>query len=115
MISLATSLKAEVLRMMGLLEQALCRLVRLRCLKDNTQYLQAAGTGYSAALRHLLRTGRISVGVVHETFSYKDLHELVYQGTSFYKGDMFTKRQDPNVFERSLDVDRSCAPGRIEV
>ena len=62
-------LKSEFLPMLELLEQALCRPVRLRCLEDNTQCLQAAETGYSAALRHLPGTGRISVGVVHETFS----------------------------------------------
>ena len=47
-------------------------------------------------------TERISVGVVHETFSQKDRHELVYQETSSYKGDMSTKRLDPNAFERAL-------------
>ena len=104
MVSLATSLKAEVLPMMELLEQALCRPVRLRCLEDNTKCLQAAETGYSAALRHLPRTERISVGVVHETFSDKDLHELVYQETFSHKGDMCTKRLDPNAFERALTL-----------
>ena len=105
MISLATALKAEVLPMMELLEHALGRPIRLRCLEDNTQCLQAAETGYSAALRHLPRTERISVGVVHETFSEKsDQHELVYQGTSSHKGEMFTKRLDPNAFERALTL-----------
>ena len=82
MISLATALKSEVLPMLELLEQALGRPVRLRCLEDNTQCPQAAETGYSAALRNLPRTERISIGVVHEIFSEKDQHELVYQGTS---------------------------------
>ena len=45
MISLATALKAEVLPMMELLEHALGRPVKLRCLEDNTQCLQAAETG----------------------------------------------------------------------
>ena len=66
MISLATALKAEVLPMMELLEHALGRPIRLRCLEDNTQCLQAAETGYSVALKHLPRTERISAGVVHD-------------------------------------------------
>ena len=90
--------------MLELLEQALCRPVRLRCLEDNTQCFQAAETGYSAALRHLPRTERISVGVVHETFSEKYRHELVYQETSSHKGDMFTKRLGPSAFERALTL-----------
>ena len=81
------------------------RPIRLRCLGDNTQCLQAAETGYSAVLRHLPRTERISLRVVHETFSEKsDQHELVYQETSSHKGNMFTKRLDPNVFERALTL-----------
>ena len=105
MISLATALKAEVLPMMELLEQSLGRPVQLRCLEDNTQCLQAAETGYSAVLRHLPRTERISVGVVHETFSEKShQHELLYQETSSHKGDMFTKRLDPIAFERALTL-----------
>ena len=66
MISLATSLKAEVLPMMELLEHALGRPIRLRCLEDNKQCLQAVDTGYSAALRHLLRTERISIEMFRE-------------------------------------------------
>ena len=105
MISLATALKAEVLPMMELLEHALGRKIRLRCLEDNTQCIQAAESGYSAALRHLPRTERISVGVVHELFSEKsDQHELVYQETSSHKGDMFTKRLDPCAFERAMTL-----------
>ena len=105
MISLATALKAEVLPMMELLEQSLGRPVQLRCLEDNTQCLQAAETGYSAVLRHLPRTERISVGVVHETFTEKShQHELLYQETASHKGDMFTKRLDPVAFERALTL-----------
>ena len=87
---------------MELLEHALGRPIRLRCLEENTQRLQAAETGYSAALRHLPRTERISVGVVHETSSEKDRQELVYQEMSSHRGDVFTKRLDPNAFERAL-------------
>ena len=105
MISLATALKAEVLPMMELLERALARPVKLRCLEDNTQCLQAAEIGYSPALRHLPRTERIAVGVVHEIFMDGDgQHELVYQETSAHKGDMFTKRLDPCAFERALTL-----------
>ena len=98
------SFTAEVIPMMELLEHALGRPSRLRCLEGNTQCLQAAGTGYSAALRHLPRTERISVGVFHETSFEKDRHELVYQETSSHKGDMFTKRLDPNAFECALTL-----------
>ena len=50
------------------LEAALGRRVGLACLEDNTQCLGAVKSGYSAALRSLPRTERISLSVVHETF-----------------------------------------------
>ena len=79
MISLATAQKSEILPMLELLEQALGRLVSLRCQQDNTQCLERAETGYSTALRHLSRKERISIGVVHESLSDKDQLDLVYQ------------------------------------
>ena len=90
--------------MLVLLEQALCRPVRPRCLENDTQCFQAPETGYSAALWHLPRTEQISIGVVHETCSNKNRHELVYQETSSQKGDMFTKRLDPSAFEHALTL-----------
>ena len=42
MISLASALKSEVLPMLELIEQALCRLVRLRCLENNIDFFQTA-------------------------------------------------------------------------
>ena len=111
MISLAAALKAEVLPMMELLEHFLGRPVRLRCLEDNTQCIQAAEIGYSAFLRHLPRIERISVGIVHEAFSEKsDQHELVYQETSSHKENMFPKRLDPNAFERALTLINLVCP-----
>ena len=91
--------------MMDLLEQALGRPIRLVCLEDNTQCITAVENGYSPSLKHLPRTERISLGVSHETFVEKSgQRELRYQETSSHKGDMFTKRLDPNAFERALTL-----------
>ena len=89
--------------MLELLEQALGRPVRLRCLRDNTQCIKVADTGYSAALRHLPQTERISSGVIYDFFG-KHKHELVHQKTSSYKGDMFRSRLDPCAFEHVLTL-----------
>ena len=90
--------------MLKLLEQALGRPVRLRCLEDNSQCIQPADTGYLAALRHLPRTERISLGVVHEVFSEKNKHELVYQETFSHKRNTFTKRLGPSAFEHAVTL-----------
>ena len=50
------------------LEAALGRRIDLVCLEYNTQCVGAAKSGYSAALRSLPRTERISLSVAHETF-----------------------------------------------
>ena len=103
MISLATALKAEVLPIMELLEQALCRPVWLRCLEKNTQSFQAAETRVTAPT-----PDGADLGWRANSF-YKELHESVYHESFSLKGDMFTKRLEPNAFERALTL------GRIEV
>ena len=96
---------------MDLLEHALGRPILLRCLEDNTQCITAVENGYSPSLKHLPRTERISLGVAHETFAEKaDLHELRYLETASHKGDMFTKRLDPNAFERALLLNNLVRP-----
>ena len=67
-ISMATALKSEALPLLELFGEALNRKVMLECREDNTQCISAVKSGYSAALRHLPRTERISVGVISETF-----------------------------------------------
>ena len=50
------------------MEVSLGRLVCLRGLEDNTQFIAAIQRGYSPALRHLQRHCRLSLGFTHEVF-----------------------------------------------
>ena len=59
-IAMSTSARAEAIPMQIFLEAALRRHVDLVCLEDKTQCLGAVKSGYSAALRSLPRTERIS-------------------------------------------------------
>ena len=86
------------------LEAALGRRVGLVCLGDNTQCLGAVKSGYSAALRSLPRTERISLSVAHETFMLTPGNEIRHQPTDTHKGDVFTKRMEPTKFETALDL-----------
>ena len=83
---------------------ALGRRVDLVCLEDNTQCLGAVKSGYSAALRSLPRTERISLSVAHETFLLTPGNEIRHQPTDTHKGDVFTKRMEPTKFETALDL-----------
>ena len=101
-IAMATSARAEAIPMQVLLERALGRRVSLVCLEDNTQCLGAVRTGYSAALRSLPRTERISLSVAHETFVLTEGNEIRYHPTDLHKGDVFTKRLEPTKFEEAV-------------
>ena len=69
----------------------------------NTQCISAVKTGCLAALHHLPRTERIAVGVVSETFA-TDGCRIVYQESSLHKGDVFTKRLAPALFETAIEL-----------
>ena len=101
-ISMATALKSEALPLLELFSEALNRKVMLECREDNTQCISAVKSGYSAALRHLPRTERISVGVISETFATDDCR-IVYQESALHKGDVFTKRLAPALFETAIE------------
>ena len=100
---MATCPKAEALPMLDLLSTALRREAHLNARDDNTQCLAAVKNGYSAALRHLPRTERISLSVCHEVFiENEDKHSLSYEPTESHKADVFTKRLGPASFERAI-------------
>jgi hypothetical protein len=101
---MSTSSRAEAIPMQVFLESALGRRVDLVCLEDNTQCLGAVKSGYSAALRSLRRTERISLSVAHETFMLTPGNEIRHQPTDTHKGDVFTKRMEPSKFESALEL-----------
>ena len=103
-MAMSTSARAEVIPMEVFLENALGRRFDLVCLEDNTQCLGAVKSGYSAALRSLPRTQRISLSVAHETCVPTPGNEIRHQPTDTHKGDVFTKRMEPTKFETALDL-----------
>ena len=102
-IAMSTTSRTEAIPMQIFLEQVLRRRVSLVCLEDNTQCLGAVKSGYSAALRSLPRTERISLSVAHETYVLTKGNEIRHFPTDQHKGDVFTKRLDPAKFEEALD------------
>ena len=85
-------------------ESALGRRLDLECLEDNTQCLGAVKFGYSAALRSLPHTKRISLSVARESFMLTLANEIRHQPTDTHKGDVFTKRVGQTKFETALDL-----------
>ena len=101
---MSTSARAGAISFYIFLQVALGRRVDLVCLEDNTQCLGAVKSGYSAALRSLPRTERISLSVAHETFMLGPGNEIRHQPTDTHKGDVFTKRMEPSKLEAALDL-----------
>ena len=74
-----------------LLEDALNRPVQIVCMIDNMQTIQVVTKGYGAKLRHLLRTQRFCLGVLHEMISNPDMHMCMeHCPTLKQKADIFT-------------------------
>ena len=104
-ISLSTGMKAEGLPMQDPFTAALGRDVIMEAREDNTQCIQAVRTGYSPALRHLPRTERIALSVCHELFVESEgLYVLKYEPSEEHRGDIFTKKLPPILFERAIGM-----------
>ena len=86
-----------------LLEIALQRRVLITCLIDNMQTIQAVTKGYSKKLRHLSRTQRICIGMLHEVINDPELStQLEHCPTAVMKADIFTKALIGPKFETAV-------------
>jgi hypothetical protein len=64
----------------------------LQCVvhEDNMSTITVVKSGYSPQLRHINKTHRISLGIVHEICAGKDI-SMNHCDTEKQKGDLFTK------------------------
>ena len=68
--SLVTAVRREGIPMLSLFEHVLGRSVELQCMEDNQAVIAAIKKGYSAPMRHLRRTMRISIAALSELFGF---------------------------------------------
>jgi hypothetical protein len=98
-ISLSSGLRSEGLPIQTLASEILGFLVEIHAKVDNTQAITAVGKGYSKKLKHLQRTHRCSIGVIHELINDKEAKvKVLYEPTATHKGDSFTKALNPMPF-----------------
>ena len=91
--------------MQMLLEVLLQRHVRIRCLVDNMQTIQAVEKGYSKKMRHLPRTQRVCIGALHEAITDEELRTgLAHCSTLEQKADIFTKAMDAGKFAIAVSM-----------
>ena len=104
-ISLSSAMKLEGLPMQDLFATALGREMTVEAREDNTQCIAAVKNGYSAVLRHLPRTERIALSVCHELFIENEgTYVLKYEPSEEHRGDIFTKKLSPILFERAVNM-----------
>ena len=98
-------MRQEGLPVQILLEEMLQKRLVLRCLIDNTKAIQAIKNGYSKRLRHLQRTHRVSIGVMHDLITDLEMMVVVlHVSTTEQKADIFTKALTPAAFQRAASM-----------
>ena len=89
--------------MQVLLEAVIGVRVPIRHQLDNSQAKLAIERGYSKRLRHLQRTQRVCIGLLHESLHDPELlMSLDHCGTDKMKADVFTKSMTPAKFGELL-------------
>ena len=102
-VSLAHSLFSEALPMLDLWEAVLRRPVTLEVLEDNEACIKIVRKGYSAKLRHISRTHKVNLALLHEQFDVENVN-LGYVGTLEQAADIFTKGLEPQKRGAALDM-----------
>ena len=91
-VSASKGLRQEGLPVQILMEAMLGKRVPLKLRVGNTQVIAGVKKGYSKRLRHLQRTHRVPIGVMHDlTIDPQMLVEVEYVNTLLQKADIFTK------------------------
>jgi hypothetical protein len=107
-VSLATCLRKELMPIQILMSKLLRRPIDGLLCEDNNTTIVAVRKGYSPNMRHIARTQRTSIGLLHEATSEdKDAPEgnisLIKVDTKIHKGDMFTKELDVKDYLLAID------------
>ena len=63
----------------------------LKVFEDNEGTIAVVERGYSPALRHLVKTHKVSVDLLHRCFYELDLGEIEHIPTGLQAADIFTK------------------------
>ena len=115
-VSMAACLRNEAIPLQSLMQAILRRPIDLEIMEDNAATITSVNKGYSPSLRHLPRTQRVSLGLLHESITSKPENgegntRLLKVETGSHKGDLFTKELAPKDFNKALDMIRIIDDG----
>ena len=91
-VSLSSAVRHDALPAQHLLKSVYGETVPIKVHEDNAACIISIEKGYSPAMRYLLRTQRVSIGLLNEITTDEALKvEILKEPTASQKGDMFTK------------------------
>ena len=98
-------LRREAIPAQLLMEIILGRRLNIELNIDNTQAILAIQRGYSKKLRHLARTQRVCIGLLHELLEDPDMQlSICHCPTLSMKADIFTKALNNEKFHTALEM-----------
>ena len=80
------------------------RKIELRVKEDNEGTIAVIEKGYSPSLRHLLKTQKVSIDLIHRCFFELDLGVLEKVDTAEQAADIFSKAVPIAHWDRALDM-----------
>ena len=94
LVSASKMLREHAIPQQILWKTMLQRSVAVRVCEDNESTIAVIASGFSPQLRHIAKTHRISLSVVHEACQPENLISVEHIGSGLQKGDLLTKGLD---------------------
>jgi len=104
-VAMSKAIREHGLPAQDLQERVLGRVVTTNFYEDNESSIAVMKKGFSAQLRHLPKTHRVSLSLIKEVFDDADSgRHLLYIPTALQKADLFTKGLPPHKMEAACKM-----------
>ena len=90
------------------------RNLELHCLQDNEATIKVVHNGFSAKMRHILRTHKVDLGSLGEQFEPGKNIYLEYVNTKEQAADVFTKNLQPASWPAAVKMLAVCADDKVK-
>ena len=101
-VALSHAMRQEAIPIQQLWEMFLGRDMEMKVFEDNEGTVLVVENGYSPALRHILKTQKCSIDLLHTMFHDLNLAKLENVESEKQVADIFTKALTPQAWEHAL-------------
>ena len=117
-VSMASCMRSELLPAQFLLQKLLRRAVNTKVMEDNNACITSVEKGYSPSMRHLPRTQKVSIGMLHEMIQSEATEvdgkvEVLKAKSEEHLGDVMTKELEVCKFEKAVEMLRISELGKF--